>query len=234
MSSINPLAEQGVLPRIYPERRIGSFSRAEGRFLFYSLVADLLTPEAVVLDYGAGRGAQIENSNGYMRRLIDFSGRCKRYIGVDPDLGGEATILISTRLTCSALREDPACRCQRRCHRRLRRSRACSGSCCRRARDSSRSEAGRLVLRVDAQSQRLCGYGRTTGAQPLSRPHREGGGAHRRPRGSRRVPRVLPDEHALSHPQELRAATSMTSPSTTTARPRITSTACSWPASGWR
>ena len=85
MSSVTPLANHSVIPRIYPERRIGSFSRAEGRFLFYSLVADLLTPDSVVLDYGAGRGAQIENSSGYMSRLINFSGRCKRYIGVDPD-----------------------------------------------------------------------------------------------------------------------------------------------------
>jgi SAM-dependent methyltransferase len=74
-----------VLSRLYPERRIASFSRHEGRFLFYSLVADLLAKDSVVLDLGAGRGAQIDNSTGYMRQLIDFSGRCKRYIGTDPD-----------------------------------------------------------------------------------------------------------------------------------------------------
>lgn len=74
-----------LLARLYPERRIASFCRDEGRFLFYSIIADLLTENSVVLDFGAGRGAQIENSSGYMRRLVNFSGRCKRYIGVDPD-----------------------------------------------------------------------------------------------------------------------------------------------------
>jgi SAM-dependent methyltransferase len=74
-----------VIPRLYPERRIASFSRSEGRFLFYSIVADLVSQDSVLLDLGAGRGAQIVNSSGYMSRLINFAGRCKRYIGVDPD-----------------------------------------------------------------------------------------------------------------------------------------------------
>jgi SAM-dependent methyltransferase len=77
--------ESSVFSRLYPERHIASFARHEGRFLFYSLIADLLSLDSVVLDLGAGRGAQIENSKGYMRHLISFSGRCKRYIGTDPD-----------------------------------------------------------------------------------------------------------------------------------------------------
>jgi SAM-dependent methyltransferase len=77
--------KRSVLSRLYPERRIASFTRHEGRFLFYSLVADLLRSDSVVLDFGAGRGAQIEHSTGYLRRLIDFSGRCKRYIAADVD-----------------------------------------------------------------------------------------------------------------------------------------------------
>lgn len=76
---------RSVISRLYPERSFASFSRHEGRFVFYSLVADLVTDDCVVLDLGAGRGAQIENSKGYMRRLVDFSGRCRRYIGADPD-----------------------------------------------------------------------------------------------------------------------------------------------------
>jgi SAM-dependent methyltransferase len=74
-----------LLERLYPERRVASFCGSEGRFLFYSMIADHLSPESVVLDLGAGRGAQIENSTGYMRTLINFSGRCKKYIGVDLD-----------------------------------------------------------------------------------------------------------------------------------------------------
>jgi SAM-dependent methyltransferase len=85
MSATSSSKRPTLLGRLYPERRFASFSRHEGRFLFYSLVAELCDPESVVLDFGAGRGAQIENSKGYIRRLIDFSGRCKRYIGVDPD-----------------------------------------------------------------------------------------------------------------------------------------------------
>lgn len=76
---------RSVISRLYPERRFASFSRHEGRFVFYSLVADLVSNDCVVLDLGAGRGAQIENATGYMRRLVDFSGRCSRYIGADPD-----------------------------------------------------------------------------------------------------------------------------------------------------
>ena len=93
MNTAKTIAQQGpmikrkrsVLSSLYPERRIASFTRHEGRFLFYSLVADLLKPDSIVLDLGAGRGEQIESSTGYLRRLIDFSGRCKRYIGADVD-----------------------------------------------------------------------------------------------------------------------------------------------------
>jgi SAM-dependent methyltransferase len=74
-----------LMARLYPERRVASFSRSEGRFLFYSMIADLLCENSVLLDLGAGRGAQIENAGGHMRRLINFAGRCERYIGVDPD-----------------------------------------------------------------------------------------------------------------------------------------------------
>lgn len=77
--------QAGVITRLYPERGFASFARHEGRFLFYSLVAELVTADSVVLDLGAGRGAQIENSQGYMRSLLNFRGRCKRYIGTDPD-----------------------------------------------------------------------------------------------------------------------------------------------------
>jgi SAM-dependent methyltransferase len=70
---------------IYPEQHIASFARDEGRFLFFSIIANLVSKNAVVLDLGAGRGTQIETSRGYMRQLMSFRGRCLRFIGVDMD-----------------------------------------------------------------------------------------------------------------------------------------------------
>jgi SAM-dependent methyltransferase len=78
-------ARRSVLGELYPERMFAGFCRDEGRFLFYSIVADLLTPQSVVLDFGAGRGTQTQNSSGHLRRIMDFRGRCARVIGVDPD-----------------------------------------------------------------------------------------------------------------------------------------------------
>ena len=81
----SPKPAATVLQRLYPERRFSRFHRDEGRFIFYSLVADLLKAEDVVLDLGAGRGQQVQSAKGHLRFLLDFRGRCKKDIGVDPD-----------------------------------------------------------------------------------------------------------------------------------------------------
>ena len=80
-----PANRPSGMAKLFPERRIAGFAHTEGRFVFYSLVADLLRPDSVVLDFGAGRGHQIESARGHLRTLIDFKGRCARVIGVDRD-----------------------------------------------------------------------------------------------------------------------------------------------------
>ena len=80
-----PRKPKTVLQKLYPERRFSSIVRDEGKFLFYSIVADLVRPDDVVLDFGAGRGHQIEAATGYIRRLLDFRGRCAKVIATDPD-----------------------------------------------------------------------------------------------------------------------------------------------------
>lgn len=84
-SNIKMASKKEAISFFYPERRFAGFARNEGRFIYFSLVASCLSPKSVVLDLGAGRGAQIENSEGYLQGLINFHGRCQRYIGVDVD-----------------------------------------------------------------------------------------------------------------------------------------------------
>jgi SAM-dependent methyltransferase len=74
-----------VYERLFPERRFTSFFRRQIRFVFFSMLADIITPESVVLDFGAGRGKHVENEFGHMGRLANLRGRVKRVIGVDPD-----------------------------------------------------------------------------------------------------------------------------------------------------
>lgn len=70
---------------LFPERRFVGFNRREGRFVFFSIVADLLKPTDTVVDFGAGRGHQIESSTGHMRSLVHLRSRVAKVIGVDPD-----------------------------------------------------------------------------------------------------------------------------------------------------
>lgn len=82
---VPPSRPKTVLQKLYPERRFSRVVRDEGKFLFYSIVADLLESHHVVMDFGAGRGHQIDAVSGHLRTLLDFRGRCKTVIAVDPD-----------------------------------------------------------------------------------------------------------------------------------------------------
>jgi SAM-dependent methyltransferase len=84
-SAPNATRRRSVLEALYPERRFSHIYREDGRLLFYTIVADLLKPTDLVLDFGAGRGLQVGAAEGYLKGLIDFKGRCSRIIGVDPD-----------------------------------------------------------------------------------------------------------------------------------------------------
>jgi SAM-dependent methyltransferase len=81
---------------LYPEVRAGGYSRVDGTVGFYTRVNALLTdfgPEAVVLDYGAGRGSFLEDPVSFRRDLRALRGRISAFIGVDIDesvLGNKA------------------------------------------------------------------------------------------------------------------------------------------------
>ena len=80
------------LGNIFPERRVVSFNHREDRFLFYSMVNDLIRPDSVVVDYGAGRGLQSRTAGPLLRQLTSPRGRCAKLIGIDVDdavLGNE-------------------------------------------------------------------------------------------------------------------------------------------------
>ena len=72
--------------RFYPEIGAGGFSRIDGTVAFYKRVNALLKKEAVLLDYGAGRGVgHVEDACEYRRSLRNFQSRIATVIGVDVD-----------------------------------------------------------------------------------------------------------------------------------------------------
>ena len=78
------------LATLYPELRAGGFSRVDGTVAFYVRINALLSeigPAAIVLDYGAGRGAFLEDPVIFRRDLRRLQGRCERIIGIDIDDG---------------------------------------------------------------------------------------------------------------------------------------------------
>ena len=76
------------LATLYPELQAGGFSRVDGTVAFYVRVNALLGeigPAAVVLDYGAGRGAFLEDPVPFRRDLRRLQGKCERVVGIDLD-----------------------------------------------------------------------------------------------------------------------------------------------------
>lgn len=73
------------LIRHAPERAVGGFTRRDSTMLFYSLIHAVLKPDHVVLDFGAGRGAQAETPYAYKRDLITLRGKVQLVVGVDVD-----------------------------------------------------------------------------------------------------------------------------------------------------
>lgn len=70
--------------RTEPERIAGGFARRDGTITFYQRIDALLSPDMVVLDLGAGRGAQLEKKT-YISRLARLQGRVRKLVGVDVD-----------------------------------------------------------------------------------------------------------------------------------------------------
>jgi SAM-dependent methyltransferase len=75
-----------IISTFYPENKAGGFSRCDGTVQFYQRVRALLRPDAVVLDFGAGRGAAYyQDSSVYRKSLRSLRGEGRRVIGVDID-----------------------------------------------------------------------------------------------------------------------------------------------------
>lgn len=71
---------------LYPEVLAGGFSRCDGTVNFYQRINALISPSMTVLDYGAGRGVQLSNSNSpYRAELCRLQGKVKKIVGVDVD-----------------------------------------------------------------------------------------------------------------------------------------------------
>jgi len=81
-----PAAEP--LRLLYPEMAAGGFSRVDGMMIFYGRVGALLAergPDTVVVDFGAGRGAFLEDPVQARRDARLLRGRARRVIGIDID-----------------------------------------------------------------------------------------------------------------------------------------------------
>jgi len=87
MSNISPSKKIERNKNIfYKERMAGGFSHVDSTIEFYTRLNSLLDPEMKVLDFGAGRGAQlIEVSSNYVFNLIKLKGKVKFLVGVDID-----------------------------------------------------------------------------------------------------------------------------------------------------
>jgi SAM-dependent methyltransferase len=70
----------------FPEIAVGGFSRVNGTVQFWQRIGALISPDTVVLDFGAGRGAnQSEDPVRFRRNLLTLKGRVRELIGADVD-----------------------------------------------------------------------------------------------------------------------------------------------------
>jgi SAM-dependent methyltransferase len=70
----------------FREVSAGGFSRIDGTVAFYQRVNALISPNSVVIDFGAGRGAaHFDDPSEYRRRLSNFKGRVSKVVGLDVD-----------------------------------------------------------------------------------------------------------------------------------------------------
>lgn len=75
-----------LLERYYPESSFGGFSRVDGTIAFYTRVQALLTADALVVDFGCGRGVRLlEDPVPYRRELQTLRSKCRAVIGMDID-----------------------------------------------------------------------------------------------------------------------------------------------------
>lgn len=84
MNSGTATVSKNLYGTIFPETQFVKFSRRQDRLLFFSAVNELVKPDDVVLDYGAGRN-RFPEFGAHLNMISTFRGRCARIIGVDVD-----------------------------------------------------------------------------------------------------------------------------------------------------
>jgi SAM-dependent methyltransferase len=72
----------------YPESRFGGFTQIDGTIAFYSRVQALARAGDVVVDFGCGRGAYVDDPLPFRRDLRIFKGKVQRVIGLDASPAG--------------------------------------------------------------------------------------------------------------------------------------------------
>ena len=82
------MASGDVLRALYPEMAVAGYSRVDGVIAFYGRVSALLAeagPDAVVVDFGAGRGAFVDDPVQARVDARTLRGRAGRVVGIDVD-----------------------------------------------------------------------------------------------------------------------------------------------------
>ena len=74
---------RAVMETFYPESRFGGFTRLDGTLAFYARAQALARPDAVVIDFGCGRGAYASDPLPLRRDARIFKGKVQRVIGLD-------------------------------------------------------------------------------------------------------------------------------------------------------
>lgn len=70
----------------YPEVGAGGYAHCDGTVEFFGRVNALLSPDMVVLDFGAGRGRGVrEDPVPWRRYLQTLKGKCQKLVGADID-----------------------------------------------------------------------------------------------------------------------------------------------------
>lgn len=72
-------------PRFYPEIAYGGIPRCDGIVQFYSRINAVITCDALLVDFGCGRGAYLDDPVVFRRNLRNFRGRVAKVIGLDVD-----------------------------------------------------------------------------------------------------------------------------------------------------
>lgn len=75
-----------VRERLYPEARIGGYTRVDSTVEFYTRIGTLVAPDSTVIDLGAGRGSvHADRPTSIQSKVSFFKGRARQVIGIDPD-----------------------------------------------------------------------------------------------------------------------------------------------------